>query len=244
MEHDALLPESRRASSASSQPERAEGAKGAKAGPRLLLAAGATGATAWLATAPSVNSYELRLYRLFNRLPPHLEVPLAAVMQLGSLAAVPSSAAWALIAKRRALALDLAVAGGTSWVAAKVVKGIVRRERPAALVAESLLRGRPQTGLGFPSGHSAIATALATAATPWLSAAARRGAWTSVAAVGIARMYVGAHLPVDVVGGVAMGSAIATGLQAWRSLVCHRGAGVRLGRDDGITGGPDGEVGA
>jgi membrane-associated phospholipid phosphatase len=237
MEQDASPPQSRKASPASSL-------DGAKVARRLLFAAGATGATAWLATAPSVNSFELRLYRLFNRLPPHLEVPLAAVMQLGSLAAVPSSAAWALIAKRRALALDLALAGGTSWVSAKVAKRLVRRERPAALVAESLLRGRPQTGLGFPSGHSAIATALATVATPWLSAAARRGAWTSVAAVGIARMYVGAHLPVDVVGGVAMGSAIATGLQSWRSLVGHRGAGVRLGRDDGITGGPDREVGA
>jgi glycosyltransferase 2 family protein len=236
MEQDASPPES--TSSPAASPQRG----GAKAARRLLLAAGATGATAWLATAPSINSFELRLYRLFNRLPPHLEVPLAAVMQLGSLGAVPSSAAWALIAKRRALALDLALAGGTSWVAAKVAKRVVRRERPAALVAESLLRGRPQTGLGFPSGHSAIATALATAATPWLPPAARKVAWTTVAAVGIARMYVGAHLPVDVVGGVAMGSAIATSFQSLRSLACHRGAGDRLGRDGGIIGGPDGEV--
>jgi membrane-associated phospholipid phosphatase len=35
--------------------------------------------------------------------------------------------------------------------------------------------------------------------------------------VSVARIYVGAHLPVDVVGGTALGFAIATGVAARRA---------------------------
>ncbi len=55
------------------------------------------------------------------------------------------------------------------------------------------------------SGHAAVAVALATAAWPYL------GRWGRVAAAGLAvlvcvlRLYVGAHLPLDVVGGAGLG---------------------------------------
>jgi undecaprenyl-diphosphatase len=61
------------------------------------------------------------------------------------------------------------------------------------------VREREQTsGHGYLSGHSAVAFALATVApsTPAFGAAA---------VVGFGRVYAGAHLPLDVVGGVGLG---------------------------------------
>jgi len=189
---------------------------GASDGLLVLFWCGASVVSAWLATAPQVHADELSLFRLFNQLPPHLELPFWVVMQMGSLPAVPASAGAALVAREPRLAADLALVGGFSWAAAKGAKRLIRRERPSVFVAQLLLRGRPQAGLGFPSGHAAVAAALATAVTPRIRRAGRRAVWGSVAGVAIARMYVGAHLPVDVLGGVALGSAISSGVRLWR----------------------------
>jgi glycosyltransferase 2 family protein len=65
----------------------------------------------------------------------------------------------------------------------------------------------PDRGLGYVSGHSAVAVSLATVASPFLGRRARRVAWTLAALVCVARIYVGSHLPFDVLGGAALGWA-------------------------------------
>jgi hypothetical protein len=52
-----------------------------------------------------------------------------------------------------------------------------------------------------------VAVALATVASPFLGRRARRVAWTLAGLVCAARIYVGSHLPLDVVGGAALGWA-------------------------------------
>src|SRR5205085_8882867 len=93
---------------------------------------------------------------------------------------------------------------------------LVGRARPATLLGAAVLRGAPGTGVGFPSGHAAVAAALATAAGPYLGRRTRRILWAGVAIVGVARIYVGAHLPIDVVGGAALGWAVGAAFHlAW-----------------------------
>lgn len=72
------------------------------------------------------------------------------------------------------------------------------------------LRHVPAGGLGFVSGHAAVATFLATVAWPYLGRAGRWVAGTVAALVCLARVYVGAHLPLDVVGGAVLGIAVGT----------------------------------
>jgi undecaprenyl-diphosphatase len=147
------------------------------------------------------------------------------VMQLGNLTAVPAVALVALVARRVRLAVELSVAGTTAYLLARVLKELVDRGRPAELLADVQLRGAADAGRGFPSGHAAVVTALACLVLPHLPA---RWRWTvagTALLVCLARVQVGAHLPLDVVGGAAVGVACASAVLL--------GGGARRGRRDG-----------
>ena len=135
--------------------------------------------------------------------------PVWLLMQLGSVVAIYASAALALAFRRYRLTVALLLAGTAAWWLAKAVKAMIDRPRPAELLADVELRHAPTEGLGFVSGHASVAAALASAAWPWLGRTGRIVAVTLVVVVGLARVWVGAHLPLDVVGGAGLGLAIA-----------------------------------
>ena len=102
----------------------------------------------------------------------------------------------------------MAAAGLLATAVVAVLKRVIRRPRPS----------RASPGLGgvladpdafsFPSGHSAVAFAVAIAACHALPAL---GAAELILATGIAfsRVYLGAHYPLDVLVGIAIGIASA-----------------------------------
>ncbi len=147
------------------------------------------------------------LFRIVNDLPENVFPMVWAVMQLGNMVAVPAVAAVAALTGRFRMARDMLTSGLLAYVAADLVKSVVGRERPAGLVDANLLDG-DVSGIGFVSGHAAVAAALATAAVPYLSRRGRRVAWALALTVAMARVYVGAHLPLDVLCGAAVGWAI------------------------------------
>ena len=161
-----------------------------------------------LATMPVIHQHrvgvrEANLFRLINdlALPSWTRWPVWGVMQLGVIGAVLPVAGLALLTRRIRLAAYAALAGGTIYLIAKLVKEFVQRGRPQTLLADVYIFDMPDRGLGYVSGHSAVAVALATVASPFLGRRARRVAWTLAALVCVARIYVGSHLPLDVVGG-------------------------------------------
>ncbi|HEU5479945.1 MAG TPA: phosphatase PAP2 family protein, partial [Candidatus Tumulicola sp.] len=82
-----------------------------------------------------------------------------------------------------------------------------------------VVRGRHAGGYGFPSGHTAVAFAVAAALAPDLPRPVRPFVWLLAVIVGFARVYVGAHFPLDVLGGAALGYAIGSGARlAFRNL--------------------------
>ena len=130
------------------------------------------------------------------------------VMQLGNVLVVPASALVAAGFRQWWLALELLVAGLGTYVAAKVVKGIWPRGRPDDLLADVVVLGAAALGRGFVSGHAATLTALAVVAWPWLGRRGRIVVAVLVTVVCLSRVYVGAHLPLDVLGGAALGLAV------------------------------------
>lgn len=160
------------------------------------------------ATRGYFETLEFTLFRLINALPDLLSIPLQVVMQAGSFAAVPIVMLVALLLGRPLLLRNLMVSGVLAWFLNKVVKVLVDRGRPEEILESVIIRGSTQEGLGFPSGHVTIAAALATVASPYLGKWSRSALWLLVLLVGLGRMYVGAHFPIDVVGGIALGIII------------------------------------
>jgi undecaprenyl-diphosphatase len=182
----------------------------ALADPRVRLGAGTAVllVTAMAARHDHVGRGEAAAFRAVNRLPDSLYRPVWAVMQLGSLGAVPATAGVAALAGDRELAGRLLAGGTAAWALSKLVKRVVRRPRPASLLPGICCRGREASGLGYLSGHAAVAVALGASALPRLGEPARALALSAVPAVGLTRIYVGAHLPLDVAGGAALGLVI------------------------------------
>jgi undecaprenyl-diphosphatase len=156
-----------------------------------------------------IGDREAALFRVVNELalPGWTWPGVWLVMQLGVIGAVPLVAVLALATRRLRLALDAVLAAGSIYLIAKLVKEFVQRGRPQTLLDGVNILGEPARGLGYVSGHSAVAVALATVSSPYLGRRARRVAWILAGCVCLARMYVGAHLPFDVVGGAALGWA-------------------------------------
>ncbi len=148
---------------------------------------------------------EINLFRLINELPDPAGAPLLGVMQLGALVAVPILAAGVLIMGRRRLALVVAVTGCGAWGAAKLIQYLVDEDPPQLRLSHVVLRDASHPGLAFPASHVAIVAALATVAAPYVRRSTGRLIWLVVALVAVARIYVGLHLPMDVVGGLALG---------------------------------------
>jgi membrane-associated phospholipid phosphatase len=169
------------------------------------LVAGALAESARRARSGEVRPPEERVFRVANGAPNGLHPPLWAVMQSGSLAAV-FVVAGALTCRRRSGPATAALVAGTAvWGGVKAVKPRIGRGRPAHHLDGVAVRGQPQTGLGYPSGHAAVSLTLALIATKDERPAVRGAAVAAAATTGVARMYVGAHLPLDIVGGFAIG---------------------------------------
>ncbi len=178
------------------------------------VALGAFGAFARHARRGDVGALEEQVFRGVNALPEAAYGPLWLVMQGGSLAAVGVSAGAMALSGRRETAVRLGVAGSSMWALCKLVKYGIGRGRPGAHLDHVIVRGAAQSGLGFPSGHTAVAFTLAGIASPALSRRASGLAWTAAGLVALARQYVGAHLPADVAGGVALAiAAVAIGAE-------------------------------
>ena len=170
--------------------------------------------------ASSLTDAERDVFESINHLSDVLYGPVQAVMLFGVFAAIPVTAIVAMIFRRFRLATVLLASGCLAYALAKLGKPIVDAGRPLAVLpnADVIVRGAVAQGLGYPSGHSAVSAALAFAALPYLNGRYRWFILLIPLVVGFARIYVGAHLPLDVLGGwaIGVGSAFVVHLIAGR----------------------------
>ena len=188
---------------------------------RVVVAAGTLAGGAVLARA-GVPGLERSVFEALNGLPDVLYGPVWVPMQAGSIAGGLLLAAALGVTTRRATVGMLAAGAVTAaWVVAKEVKELVERERPLGAGLDATVRDH-STGWGYVSGHTSVAFALYAVAAPHLRPAWRRGALGLAVFVALARIYAGAHLPLDVLGGAALGVILGEGFRAVEGTIAER----------------------
>jgi undecaprenyl-diphosphatase len=156
-----------------------------------------------------VTSLEETIFRAINEFPGFLHPLLWLAMQFGNLFAIPVAVVIALLFRHWRLSLSFAIGGVAKLVLAWLVKEIVVRYRPAQIFDRLEIRDVPVQGQAFVSGHATIAVLLATLMHPYTTARWQRVTiWMLAVLTCFGRMYAGAHLPLDVIGGAGLGVAI------------------------------------
>lgn len=142
-----------------------------------------------------------------NGLPDAIAAPVWVVMQAGSLGAVAAAGGVAMWLGSPRAAGAASLSGVVVWAACKELKRHIGRGRPADHLEAVRVRGRAQSGLGYPSGHSAVAASLALVLAAGAPAPVGLALAATAVSVGFGRAYTGAHLPLDIVGGFGFGAA-------------------------------------
>lgn len=146
---------------------------------------------------------------------PAMDEWMPVLTDLGSMYAVAGTAAALALGGKLKLARDVIGAGTLAWIVAQGAKRAFNRTRPYdAGVAEMLVR-KP-AGTSYPSGHPAVAQAIAGIVAPEVPHGMRSLVDAVPRMVGFSRIYVGVHYPSDVMGGVLIGKAVA---ELWRRFV-------------------------
>jgi undecaprenyl-diphosphatase len=181
--------------------------------PTMVVLAGLGLASSWaVARRRPIPDWELRLTEAVNDVPDAVARIAYPVMQIGTLAGPLVVGAAVLAWRRDAILAAVTVGSGVAtWFLAKGVKRLVERDRPAAFLPDIVIREGDGTGLGYVSGHSAVAAAVAVTAAVALPPRWRAAALGLAAVVGIARIIHGVHLPADVVGGWSLGVLVGLG---------------------------------
>jgi len=177
--------------------------------------------TAVLAARHRLVPGEAAGFHALNGLPGFLEPPARVLMTFGTLpGAIAVTVVVGLVARRVGPALAVLGAALLARLAAQSVKDLVDRARPVGLLDHVHVREHIG-GPGYPSAHATVAFAVATV----LACCFPRARWPALGvalAIGLARMYVGVHLPLDVLGGAALGLLVATPFVAGLWLAAAR----------------------
>lgn len=171
---------------------------------QLGLAIALFAAATLLSRDAAVSTWEQHAFDAIYGLPSWLHGFFYVITQFGSIYVLIALVLFYLGRKHYHIVIRLLMTGTFAYLLAGFGKSILGRGRPDQLLPNIITLDFAQ-GPGFPSGHVALAVALALTIGHYLP---RKYHWIPVVwiiGVAISRIYLGVHLPLDIIGGFAVG---------------------------------------
>lgn len=180
----------------------------------MALGLGLLAGTTYLALRTGISSLEESAFRYFYSWSDSWRrFFLAATIAPEALWIAMATMFVAFIARFYRAAWELAVAtlGGSALVF--LGKHIIDRPRPEGLFGDVTARVH-ETGMAFPSGHTMVMTVIVLVLWPYLPKGWRWLTLLLIPLMAISRMYLGVHMPIDVLGGFAVGVVVVAGMRS------------------------------
>ena len=169
----------------------------------------------WVCTALAYNktasSFEKAVFDSVYNLPKSLTGPAIAITMLGSIWMVGIACVVAVLLKKYRLAVRIALVGFVTYCFVWLTKVAVGRPRPNVLLHVAQ-RGPKEESYGFVSGHSAVVAAVGLTLLFIYKPKWRWVIWLIMVLVPLSRLFLGVHLPLDVIGGLALGTFMAVAI--------------------------------
>jgi undecaprenyl-diphosphatase len=163
---------------------------------------------AYVAHKGAATGWEHQLFWRINGWPDKWEHVFVAIsLAGGSVWAAVAAVGVTFFLKMYRLCWRMSVSVIGAYAVAFLAKHFIDRGRPEAVIQDVHQRVA-ESGMGFPSGHATLATVITLTILPYLP---KRWRWIPpvwILLVVLSRLYLGVHLPLDVIGGVCVGIVI------------------------------------
>ncbi|MEX2014962.1 MAG: phosphatase PAP2 family protein [Candidatus Saccharimonadales bacterium] len=172
---------------------------------QLFLALGLFIISVIASRGAQMSAWEISLFQSVYDLPDFLHPVFFVITQFGSIYVLALLLILYLARKHYHIVLRLLLTGTLAYLLTGVAKDLWGRARPTELLLDIVNLDYIVRGPGFPSGHMALAAALALTIGHYLP---KKYHWIPIVwivGVGLSRMYLGVHAPLDIVGGFAIG---------------------------------------
>ena len=164
--------------------------------------------SAALAWSQQVPGWDAALFRVINDWPESFfHFFLVATIFHESLWIAVVAVVLAFAARMYRLSWRLAACSIAGYGIALIGKHVIDRARPEGLLTDIHVR-ITETGNGFPSGHTMIITIVMLALLPYLPWRWRWIIPIPIILMGLSRVYLGVHMPLDIIGGFAIGVGV------------------------------------
>lgn len=160
-----------------------------------------------LSRGADMQQWEISVFEFVYGLPTFLHTPLFIITQVGSVYFFALLLLIFAYKKRFAAVTKLLLGGLLAYLASGFAKDMWGRARPHEFLENVANLDYVVRGPGFPSGHTALATVVLLTLGHYIPKKYRWTVPVLIILVGLSRVYLGIHAPLDILGGMALGWA-------------------------------------
>lgn len=163
--------------------------------------------TVFASRGADMHPWEIKIFNSIYHKPEFIYPIMFFVTQSGSIHMLAILLLVGVLIKNYAFLTKLLLTSTLAFLIAGFAKEIWGRVRPNEVILGVSNLDYIVRGPGFPSGHTALATAMALVVSDFLPQRLKFLAYIWIILVAYSRLYLGVHAPLDILGGFAIGLA-------------------------------------